>query len=363
VGLAVGLARFANEALPQAMDVAHALLAGLWVWLCARWARRAGGTAPVAALGSAAAVLPWAPFAEVDLGWVCAAAAALGASEAVATGLVAVAVACSPTALLATPWIAVARGERSEGGRVDARPVVIGAALAVVSLLVGTGGGWWFGHRGVGSAPLPDLLRAGRAWAGLLPVGLLPLAGVATLALGPPRPPSPVLLLAACALLAAPADVPAHLPLAGTLAVAAAVGWRRLPSRGRAVAGAVLAAQLLSASLTLAFRVESVREQERVLAGLRAALGPDDAVVAPFTWGARLSVRATRDPYGLRWRPADAPLRDQATRWCATPIARVAVLPPGARWGAGSADADGIWWTRGADPAVADWCDPRGGKR
>ena len=72
--------------------------------------------------------------------------------------------------------------------------------------------------------------------------------------------------------------------------------------------------------------------------------------------GARVGVAATGDPYGIRWRPADGALRDQAAGWCGRPIARIAVLPPGERLGAGAPDENGVWWTTGSDPAFAGWC-------
>ncbi len=354
IALANGLAPIAGAALPRGLDAVHALFAALAVAFTAHWAARAGGNAVVGAIGAAASILPWAPFAEVDVPWVALATAAVVAPARAAALCTGLAVATSPAATLAIPWIALARARLlPEIPRDRAMaPIAVGLVVAVVALTVGSGGDWWFGDRGVLGSMSPTPLRALRAWGGEVPVGLLPLvllgSGGASLA------------FATLPLLLAPADTASVLPLGLTLAVAASRGWQRVPTgRPAQLAGLVLAVQLAQRGLTLGLGALSVAEQDAVLRRVAADLGPDDAVVAPFTWGARLGVIATGDPYGIRWRPPDRPLRDQGARWCAEPVDRVAVLPPGTQLGAGTAGALGVWWTRGDDPALAGWCaDP-----
>ncbi len=364
-GLAALLAPLAGDALPAWLDRANALFAASITVMVAVWAGWRGGRPWVGAVGAAAAVLAWAPFGEVDVPWVALTLAAIVlAGPWAAAGAFALAVAFSPVALLAAPWAVLARRELEADEQIipSVRPIAAGGAVAVAVLTLATRGGWWIGDRGLLSTPVPDVLRAAQAWAGNLPMGLVPLAAVAAfvgregglLA----RPASRDVLLACLPLLAAPADTPAFLPLGVTLAMSAAAGWVLAPVEGRPLAAVVLVVQLGLSALRMGAFTIRVAEQDTVSRAVTASLGPDDAMVAPFTWGARVSVLAARDPYALRWRPIGAPLRDQGPRWCARPVDRVAVLPPGTRLGAGSADDHGVWWTRGDDPVFAAWCAP-----
>jgi hypothetical protein len=96
----------------------------------------------------------------------------------------------------------------------------------------------------------------------------------------------------------------------------------------RALRGLVAVAVALGAA-GLAARHARVHHEAAVVASIAAALGPDDGLVAPWTWGARVAVVRTGEPYGLRWRPPRGFLRDQAEAWCDPLPPRAAVLPPG----------------------------------
>ena len=71
-------------------------------------------------------------------------------------------------------------------------------------------------------------------------------------------------------------------------------------------------------------------------------LGPNDGLVAPWSWGVRVSYLRTGTPYAEWWRTPTDPVRDQAG-WCNRQFDRVAVLPPGR-------DVEGSEeWTTGVD--------------
>jgi hypothetical protein len=93
-------------------------------------------------------------------------------------------------------------------------------------------------------------------------------------------------------------------------------------------------------------RGDTVGGERRVLERVIEELGEDGGLVAPWSWGARASVLATGDPYGLRWRPPEGFVRDQARGWCGAPPIRVASLPPGASWAVGGEpDQYGVYWS------------------
>lgn len=255
-----------------------------------------------AALLWALAVLPWATTAEVDVPWV---ALLLGAAVARGWGravLVGAAVSVSPSALLALPALVIAL----DG---DGRDIVVGAAGTVVAITLIGAGDWWVGERGVlqGAHLLPGRTLRG-ALLGLGPVSLLVLTSRGRW-----------LALAGLPLLLAPPDVPAWLVLAGLLAPEVRTV--------RAWAPALILAAAPLAEARWGERIETVRREDGAIRAAVATLGPDDGVLATWSWGARASVLATGQPYALRWRTVDG-VRDQAARWCADPPARVVLLPP-----------------------------------
>lgn len=75
--------------------------------------------------------------------------------------------------------------------------------------------------------------------------------------------------------------------------------------------------------------LDEVRAQEAAIAAVVARMGPDDALVAPWSWGVRASVHATGDPYALPWRVPGEPVRDP-TPTCAHLYDHVWVLPASA---------------------------------
>ena len=74
-------------------------------------------------------------------------------------------------------------------------------------------------------------------------------------------------------------------------------------------------------------RVARVRAEEAAIAAVLADWRPGDALVAPWSWGVRASVRATGDPYALTWAVPGVPPRDPA--WCGRTFDRIHTLPPG----------------------------------
>lgn len=289
VAVAVALGGL-GDALPRALDALTAVAAGGAV-LAATHAARAPA---LAAAVAAACVLPWCAFAEVDLPWMALVLAAVVAPPAAAAAAAGLAVAVSPTALLAMPWVAVERG----GARVLAGPWI-----AVAVLTLASGGAWWTGDRGV----LTGALLPGRS----LEVHLL--SGLWALALLPRRRAA----LALLPLVLAPPDVPTWL-LWGLASA------RHLP-RVRWARGLALGTVLLGL-WGLGERRAHVAREDRVLRAVAEALRPGDAVEAPWSWGARLGVIASGDPYGVHWVAVPQPVRDQVL----CPAERVLALPPGA---------------------------------
>jgi hypothetical protein len=281
----------ALDLLSLLASVATVLLAG----------RRAG---PVAAWGAAAAVLPWASFGEVDPVWIALVLAALRLPW-----LVLPAVAVSPVALLAVPWLALEEQAR-------ARAYVGWAALAVFTLTAASGGAWWTGERGVLEvAPLlPG--RTALTWALHASPLLVLLAGTK----GASAP-----LLGLAGLVFVPPDVPAW--VLGSIGVAIVAARTRRPAAG------VIVVAMTIGLVEHHGRVSRVRQERDAVEAIARLLGPDDGLVAPFTWGARVAVHATGDPYGLRWHPPGAFLRDQEELWCGDPPARALVMDGGPlRW-------------------------------
>ncbi|MEQ1506877.1 MAG: hypothetical protein ABMB14_31915, partial [Myxococcota bacterium] len=97
---------------------------------------------------------------------------------------------------------------------------------------------------------------------------------------------------------------------------------------GAGVAALAVAAQVALGGFALGARTSRVRAETAVVNAVAAALGPDDGLVAPWTWGARVAVGRTGDPYGLRWHPPGRFLRDQRSAWEVHPPTRILELPP-----------------------------------
>ncbi|MEZ4319675.1 MAG: hypothetical protein R3F61_19320 [Myxococcota bacterium] len=213
-------------------------------------------------------VVGWAPFGEVDPVWLALVAVGCGPHAIASAVALGAAVAVSPTALAAIPWIVMK--ER------DLRWV--GPAVAVAGLTVLSAGDWWVGTRGVvtgGWAPSP--------WTHVTWV-LVPLAmGVRGL-----RPLDALALVG----LLAPGDVPGHWVLALPCVAAASTAVDR---RWWAAIAALCS---LGAQHAVSTRDRAVRENaaiERIAAEIR----PGDAVVGPWSWGVRVGIAATGDPYGV----------------------------------------------------------------
>lgn len=284
-GLATVLAPLAGRELPVALDVVNVVAAGLACAFATRLTRHARGWVGLAA---ACIALPWAPFAEVDLPWI---AAVLGAAVGV-PGSAAVAVALSPTALLALPWAAWHR--RHLG------PLLEGT-LVVGVLTLASHGAWWWGPRGV-LTPHPWLIGRNLGnWLVTVPWWLVVTGR-------PPRMVGPV--LAVSPLLVAPADVPTGV-LVAVIATAAALQ----PTRTRHLRALALAIVAVGAWQATRARADRVATEHRAILTVLRRFDPGDGLVAPFTWGARAAVIATDDPYGLAWHPEGRFLRDQAIAW------------------------------------------------
>ncbi|MCB9697846.1 MAG: hypothetical protein H6738_13780 [Alphaproteobacteria bacterium] len=276
---------------PLALDL-------LSVAACALASAAAGWRAPIAGYAVAAVLLPLAAFGEVDPVWIACAAVAVTAPVGVSAALMATAVAVSPAALLALPWVCVARGR-------DAGWLLGAAALAVAALSLASGGAWWLGERGVLVSELSSLGRVPGTWLAHLPwILVLALAAAAD---GSWRREA----LALAPLLLLPADVPGW-AVAG-VAVARRLDGIPLPRAWLAVGG--------QAALSLGWvLVDSGRiaDETSAIAAAATAVDPErDGVIAPFSAGARLSWVRTGDPYGLRWHPEGRWLRDQRSTWCA----------------------------------------------
>jgi hypothetical protein len=284
------LAGLRPETVLLAMDLASWVSALLLVGVVASRVERAGGDGVLGGLGLAAVVLPWAPFAEVDLPWM--AALSLGVPWA------ALAVAISPVALLALP------------GLPDLRR--LGWALGAVALLTWLSrGDWWWGERGVLSSPGPMPGRTLQATLLHLPWPVILLS---------PRAALP-LLASGLPLLLVPPDVPAWALTSARLVEQAARAphpWLRW----------AVALQLVLGAGEGAARLWKVRQENAVVTELSSQLGPQDGLVAPWSWGARVAVAKSGDPYGIPWHPPGRWLRDQHRQWCEARPTRIFALPP-----------------------------------
>ncbi len=257
---------------PRALDVVNL---GAGVALVAAVASRSGW----AGMALAGLAWPFAPFAEVDVPWLAALAWARRVDVRPAALLTALAVALSPSALLAVPWLADARRDRAWLGAV--------AGLAGVFALGGIE--VWSGHRGLWTAATwtPGAAAASMAWT--LGPALWVLRRSDAIAL-------PLLL--------GPADAPL-----GLLLVA----------RPRPISPWLAFACLAWGGARLVGAAERVQREAQYVSVAAARLGPRDALVAPWSWGVRVSLASTGDAYALRWRPPRGFVRDQAEPWCKAP--------------------------------------------
>ncbi len=296
------MAPMAGAQLAPWLDALNLMCAAVVVLAAARLAERQGGSGWVASLGAVAVVLPMATWAEVDTPWLALVMLAAAGSP----WWVVAAATVSPVALLAVPWLTQVRPDRR-------RDLWLAVAIAVGALSLVSLGGWWFGPRGVLMGPLPRVGRASLAWLNHLPWLLLPAALWGVRAHARPGP-----WLALLPLLLAPPDVPAWSVGGLALAVAAARAPVKLPVWSAAgIPVAIGLALWASVQHTRQIRLDSALVQR-----VAAQLGPDDGLVAPWTWGARVSVARTGTVYGGRWL-AEPPVRDQWRRWCVDPPARV----------------------------------------
>lgn len=300
LGPAALLGRFVD--LPIALDGVSWGAAVVAVLAVARIAARDGGDPRLATILAAAVVMPWSPFAEVDLAWIAAVHLAVAGSEL----WIGVAVAISPAALLAVPWVVANRPDRG-------RRLVAVVLATVVGLTVVSGGAWWTGERGVLTTGAPALGRTAAAFGWHLPWLVVALV----------RPDGLRRMAWCLPLLLVPPDVPAWL-VPGLAAACAA-------RTGRFGVG-VMVIQLGLAGGETAWRIGHVRRETRIVAEVVATLGPDDGLIAPWTWGARVAVAASGDPYGIPWHPSGRFLRDQHDRWCADPPERALLLPSREVW-------------------------------
>jgi hypothetical protein len=281
--------------------------------LAGRWKRP---QLPAAAL-AAAAVVPWASFAEVDVPWMalCVGGAAV-ANPWVAGVLLALATAVSPVALLAMPWVWRARAwpEGQRGVVALCAPTL----LFVVGISVASAGAWWLGPRGLFPGIVFAPWRVFTEGLAAMPWFSLPLWLWGWLLGGAPG------LLAAAPLLLAPPDLPVSVLVAVSLGLGGARAWAWARGRRRLLLlfALLIVADLARSGAAWRGRAERVRTEHGALQSLVSSLEPGDRVVAPWTWGARASVLATGKAYGLDWRTPDK----AEPAWCDQ--GRVRVLPP-----------------------------------
>jgi len=306
----------------------------------------------LAAVVAGAMLLPIASFGEVDPLWVALAVwAAAVPSTRVAVGLAMLAVTVSPLALLALPWVSTLRWSRAvettrrEEGVPSSSPtrgLWIGALLAVVALTTVSFGQWWTGPRGVLHAPSPRPLRTLGRWLHEgFPWLAAPLAVVGWVTGGGPG------LVAPVPLLLAPTDTDGWALWSVSLALIAArgastVGWRRLLGVG--LVGLALLQPLWGLHAWWAHR-RAVRRGTAVTERVLAAMGPEDGLVAAWSWGARASVIAKGAPYALPWRVPGPPVRPPGP-WCRRSFDTVWLLPPDlplpAGWARGAVETSGL---------------------
>ncbi len=344
VAIAAALQPLAGGSLGVALDALGCLCLGLFAWAAGRLAERAGGDGRAAALYAGAALVTFAPFAEVDLPWGAALAAGTAAGPLWLAGpLLALAVSISPIALIALPWAAWTRGGGTRAGWTRGW---MAAALGLVlwaPLLVWCWADWWGGPRGVlATQPPSSWVRLGLQWIRQL---LLPGAMAALLA-GVAHAERRHWIAAGLAglpafLLVRHADVPGWIPLALVAATLVGIGARRWPW-SPALLWIPLALQAAAGLWQTERRYQEVRRDNDRVEALAAEAPEDAAVAASWTWGVRYGVLRTGDPY-RGWISYEDAL--------ARPPARVFVLPPGRhlegpwRW---RRRADGIWY--GVDP-------------
>jgi hypothetical protein len=267
------------------------------------------------------------------------------------------AVLLSPTALLALPWLFAFRAFSVEEGRgrpawvLEALGPFCAALFAVGIQSLWDAPSWWISDRGVlnamgGVSPRPFGVWARALW--------LP----ALLAVGGFRQRGSFGLAWTLPLLLAPADVPTWLLAGAPLALGAAAAWAR---SGAPLRAALLVLLSVQGILSLRAQEQEIRRVARVTAiteAMAARLLTGEALLAPWGWGVRVGVAATRDPYGVPWAPLEGPPPARALRWCGAEIRRVALLPPGVRPdpnpdldGEGFRDEHGVSWFD-VDPGV-----------
>ncbi len=225
-------------------------------------------------------LLPWAPYAEVDLPWVAAIAAAVMVGSTLSSSvLVVLAVGLSPTALLAVPWLAVRRRSMAP---------VVAAVLAVLGVMAVSRGEWWWGERGVWNATLhPGQTIENWAW-------MLLLTAPAWFGNRLPRWET----VACLPLLLAPSDVPAWWVWGVAVAMVSVPSPRNMGVR---------LAWLAAVSLGTGFGVHGgvIRDEIRVARAVESVeLG--DSLMGSWSLAVRVSLRETGDPKGLtRLSPQD----------------------------------------------------------
>ncbi|MBT3219329.1 MAG: sulfatase, partial [Proteobacteria bacterium] len=340
------LGNLAGDRLPLVLDLVNVGCGIAIVYGVVQLAGREDVYRGLAGLAAAIALLPVISWAEVDLAWL---ALVLWAAAIPIDGLgalfFAAAICVSPAALLSAPWLAWAKHRQSN---VNSTIVVLLAGAALAAMVLGLGWGWeWFwGERGVltGSAPLPWITASRFALA--LPFLFVALALPTWI-----RQRESYGIIWTLPVLLAPSDTAAWVLVAIPLCLAVAHA-RLLPLSLRRPAQLVLLAQLLlSGHAWWTTRQRVVAEREAIEA-LAAKVGPRVGVQAPWSWGVRLSLAATGDPYGATWIDLKHPVREQRKQWCQTDLHRVAVLPPGSLLGVpGGKWRQGIWWVE-SDPVV-----------
>lgn len=287
---------------PLLLDLGSMFAAAMLVLWASSAAEREGGDGRLAALCVAAVVLPHAPFGEVDLPW-----AALALLSQAAPAAFALAVAISPTALLALPALCAAR--LADGARV--RALLAAALLSVLLLTILSQGAWWTGDRGV--------LRAGPLMPGRSLGGLL-LHVPWLVVLSSPRA-SLVTLSSGIPLLLAPPDVPVSIFLSSLVAARASRSSSPLLRPAIVLQIAIAIGQGAMAAHTL-------REEQAVLRQVARTFSPGRGLVASFRWGARASYLISGHPYGIPWRAPDRFPREPRSSWCDLDLVQVAELPP-----------------------------------
>lgn len=321
IAMAAPIGLLLGERTALALDIVTVVMSAVSVAMMTSVASRLGREPAVSALVMAATLLPLTSFAEVDTVWFAALVASLlTESRKMRLVLVMFAISVSPVALLALPWAISLRTALSTPGKSSQHKVdfVVGALLAVAILCLVSGGEWLTGDRGLMSGGSVRLAATIKAWshAILLP-GILVAATVGILS----KPRYLLLLLSTTPLLLAPPDVPGWIPTASVLALMAA-------DRKRLAIMALLIAQfVLQVSEWERCRARVVQETT-IAATVAAQLGLNDGLVAPWSWGVRVSYLRTGHPYAEWWRTPTDPVRDQVS-WCNRQFDRVAVLPPG----------------------------------